>query len=435
MNDTQLCNQPTTIVSEFDQLNRLVHEIRAVASDICLSDLRIFSVATTLADEDEALCCVLSRMHEDGTRVLRVQRGDHERDIIIPLECIDRQLATPFGQPVFLKRRVGYLIDSIDYEPTQFTRDLTIGEACARSIARDEATRNDPVMILESGVSDDWVISVQQLLLVQSCYLEQILEENERQRAAVIEAQRVGDALQNELGVTSRKAALAEHAIRSMHRVERALQAVSQQIGEMIAVGRDLHELDEIVRNTRSIIEESVAESSKMGVLEELSCTTLWREVLEVVRRDLEAHGIEIAERFEACPTILCNHQLVLRALVTLMTNAIESIATHNGETRRIELSARPALQCGVEGVELSIRDSGVGIEPDEFDLLFSPDFSTKAYDRGEGLHLAKNAIEGLGGAIWAESNGAGHGACLSVLLPLRAPEAGREGSLIRPAA
>lgn len=427
--------QPETIATKIDELNQLVREIRSVASDIYLSDLRVFSVATTVADEAEALGCVLSRMQEAGTRVLRVQREGHRRDTIVPMECIDRELATPFGQPVFLKRPVGYLIESIDYAPTQFMGGLTIGEACARSIAREEATRNDPVMIMESGVTDDWVISVQQLLLVQSCYLEQILEENERQRAAVIEAQRMGDALQSELGVTSRKAALAEHAMRSMHLVERALHSVSQQIGEKNGSCCDLHELDEIVRSTRSLIEESISESSKMGILEELSCTTLWREAVEVVRRELETHGIEITERFDPCPKILCNHQIVLRALVTLITNAIESIMTHGGETRRIELSARPAMNRGVEGVELSVRDSGVGIEPGEFDLLFSPDFSTKAQDRGDGLHSTKIAVEGLGGAIWAESNGAGLGACLSVMLPIQAPEVGHEGSLYKPAA
>ena len=71
------------------------------------------------------------------------------------------------------------------------------------------------------------------------------------------------------------------------------------------------------------------------------------------------------------------------------------------------------------ENVQVEVRDSGVGIDPDIMPRLFTK-FATKS-DQGTGLGLfiSKNIVNVHGGRIWAENNKDGKGATFSFTLPL----------------
>jgi signal transduction histidine kinase len=49
--------------------------------------------------------------------------------------------------------------------------------------------------------------------------------------------------------------------------------------------------------------------------------------------------------------------------------------------------------------VNVTIRDRGVGIAPEDMARIFDPYFTTRRAGTGLGLPIAKNIIEGLGGA------------------------------------
>jgi len=77
--------------------------------------------------------------------------------------------------------------------------------------------------------------------------------------------------------------------------------------------------------------------------------------------------------------------------------------------------------QAGEEVVRFSVKDSGVGIEKETLPKLFEK--FVRAYDAGKvnligtglGLYVAKQIVEGLGGKIWAESEGKGKGSTFIV--------------------
>ena len=67
----------------------------------------------------------------------------------------------------------------------------------------------------------------------------------------------------------------------------------------------------------------------------------------------------------------------------------------------------------------ITIRDTGTGIDPQILPRLFSK-FATKSHrGTGLGLHISKNIVEAHGGKIWAENNGDGGGATFTIALPL----------------
>ena len=71
----------------------------------------------------------------------------------------------------------------------------------------------------------------------------------------------------------------------------------------------------------------------------------------------------------------------------------------------------------------VSIRDTGIGVEPDSLEKLFEPftqvDRTRDRHGLGLGLALVKNLVEAHGGAITAHSTGLGEGSEFVFTLPL----------------
>jgi signal transduction histidine kinase len=68
--------------------------------------------------------------------------------------------------------------------------------------------------------------------------------------------------------------------------------------------------------------------------------------------------------------------------------------------------------------INIEVKDSGVGITPENMKKLFEPLFTTKAKGIGLGLAVSRKLIEANGGRIEVESE-AGKGSSFSVFLPI----------------
>jgi signal transduction histidine kinase len=68
--------------------------------------------------------------------------------------------------------------------------------------------------------------------------------------------------------------------------------------------------------------------------------------------------------------------------------------------------------------VEVAVKDTGVGIPPENLENIFNPFFTTKEDGTGLGLALSYAIVEQHGGAIEVDSQ-AGRGAVFKVKLPV----------------
>ncbi len=96
-----------------------------------------------------------------------------------------------------------------------------------------------------------------------------------------------------------------------------------------------------------------------------------------------------------------------------LLENAIE--ASTDGAT--IELTVREHWLGASRGVEIRVRDFGVGLKPEAIQRAFEPFFTTRVRGTGLGLPIARRMVESHGGTL--ELIAQQPGTCAVVTLPL----------------
>jgi len=136
----------------------------------------------------------------------------------------------------------------------------------------------------------------------------------------------------------------------------------------------------------------------------------------------------------DTLPPLKADRAALLQILGNLLTNAALASPV-KGEVRLLADRRRDTVPAGEGGWEveanclyLAVEDSGSGIDPDEYEGVFSRKYLADSPlieglgDTGVGLSMAKTLIDAHGGRIWLESQ-AGTGTTFFVLIPLRRPQ------------
>ncbi|MCS6991047.1 MAG: HAMP domain-containing histidine kinase [Chitinophagales bacterium] len=108
---------------------------------------------------------------------------------------------------------------------------------------------------------------------------------------------------------------------------------------------------------------------------------------------------------------VVADRQQLLRVFSNLILNAIQAIPPQR--KGRIDL----ITQNQDNSVIISITDNGIGIEPEDANRVFVPNFTTKSSGAGLGLAISKGIVESFGGTISFQSQ-PGIGTTFFVQLP-----------------
>ena len=104
------------------------------------------------------------------------------------------------------------------------------------------------------------------------------------------------------------------------------------------------------------------------------------------------------------------------QVVINLISNAIQAMADIRDRPRMLSIRSEPE---NAGHVLVSVRDSGVGIDPQAASRLFDALYTTKPNGMGLGLSICHTIITAHGGRIWA-SNNSRPGATFSFSLPLK---------------
>jgi signal transduction histidine kinase len=173
----------------------------------------------------------------------------------------------------------------------------------------------------------------------------------------------------------------------------------------------------DIIRRIRSLLTKSVPQMAPIDINE------LIREVLILTRYEIRRNGVTLRTEFSNdVPAVSGDRILLQQVVLNLMMNAIEATRGIDEGSRELTVASHN-YQSGE--IVISVRDSGVGIDPNKLDQIFNPFFTTKPSGMGMGLAISRSMIETHGGRLWAARN-EGPGATFQFSLPASA--AGRCG-------
>ncbi len=124
--------------------------------------------------------------------------------------------------------------------------------------------------------------------------------------------------------------------------------------------------------------------------------------------------SIQIITNINSSSMIMANPSQMEQIVLNLCTNSIHAMQNH-GDVLEIGLrdvvlsknhKLRGAALRSREYIEISVTDTGPGIEPNTIDNIFEPYFTTKEVGEGTGMGLAmvKGTVENWGGEITVKS-------------------------------
>jgi signal transduction histidine kinase/predicted metal-dependent phosphoesterase TrpH len=166
---------------------------------------------------------------------------------------------------------------------------------------------------------------------------------------------------------------------------------------------------------------KDLSSSGWQDQMAEVDIKSLVRQAIDLLKENSSEKGVGIQLRiYPSIPVISCHEPLMYRALVNLLSNALK-YTPRGGE---IEVSIHAYFNKKGTGVlEISIRDTGIGICEEDKEKIFQPYYRGRnaSSEEGKGLGLAfvKEVIDLHGGKILVQSE-PNVGSIFSILLPVR---------------
>jgi len=243
-------------------------------------------------------------------------------------------------------------------------------------------------------------------------------------RRAEVEAQR----LQQELSHLARVSTMGELSASLAHELNQPLTAIltnAQVAQRLIAAGNpDLVELGEIladivaddqragevVHRVRSLIHKGNVETQRLDLN-----SVVW-DVVRLVRSEALIKDVKVILELNPLPMMIRGDRIQMQqVLLNLIINGLEAINESGSGDATLVVRTKLADE---QWVQVSVEDTGVGIEDSALESIFQPFHTRKTKGMGMGLSICRSIVQAHGGRIWAE-RGAERGAELHVLLPV----------------
>jgi PAS domain S-box-containing protein len=231
----------------------------------------------------------------------------------------------------------------------------------------------------------------------------------------LLQAQDVTDwlALEQRVHVAEKLAALHTLSAGVAHELRNPLSAIDLNLhlleedlkekGMLATQGaRYLHVLNAECRRLSVILDNFMkfARPGSVG-LREVDVKALIDHIMALMRFEAEERKVRL-ERVteEELPPVLGDETQISQVLVNIIVNSFHAMP--NGGLCKIS-----AVQRELEGrpwVEITVKDSGVGIAKEQLSHLFEPFYTTKSRGTGLGLAIAYRIMQDHGGTIQVSS-------------------------------
>lgn len=184
------------------------------------------------------------------------------------------------------------------------------------------------------------------------------------------------------------------------------LHLLEEELKEKTALGEHtthyLHVLNAECRRL-SVILDNFMKFARPGAigLHEVNVNKLIEHITALMQFEAEERKVRLEQTVqERLPSVMGDETEISQVLVNVVVNAFHAMP--NGGVCRI--AAASCKTDGKEWVEISVRDTGIGIKKEDLPRLFEPFYTTKPTGSGLGLAIAYRIIQDHGGTIQVSS-------------------------------
>jgi PAS domain S-box-containing protein len=235
-----------------------------------------------------------------------------------------------------------------------------------------------------------------------------------------------------ELGRATRRMAMGEMAASIAHEIKQPLAAIAANGNAGLRwltsatpdiesarsvlkrIVRDTQHASEIIDSIRSMFKNEGQAKTVQDVNE------LIREALTLVRAEVENQRVSIYTELSAeLPQVPANQVQLRQVMVNLIMNAIDAMSAVTNRARVLRIKTE---EHKLDGVLITVEDSGVGIDPQNLDRIFDTFFTTKSQGMGMGLSICRSIVESHDGHL-SVAPAQPHGSIFHVSLPTGAAE------------
>ncbi|GJM40992.1 MAG: hybrid sensor histidine kinase/response regulator [Ardenticatenaceae bacterium] len=268
------------------------------------------------------------------------------------------------------------------------------------------------IRCIQLGAEDYLVKPPNQTLLrtrVATSLRKKFLHDQEQAHQA--EMERMYEAVKEANLAKTEFIAMAAHELRNPIAQISTTNHLLNRVGSLNEAQEELLEKVNFSLNRMQALIVDLDDISRLGAgnirleLEALDLGRLIGKIAESFSQDLSAHRHNLSLNIpEEMPFIYADRQRMIQIMTNLLGNAIKY--TPDGGTIEIKAVSLPEQGC----VHVSVKDSGLGIHPDEQKEVFSKFFRSeddKVRARpgtGLGLYITKSLVEKQNGRIWFES-------------------------------
>lgn len=184
---------------------------------------------------------------------------------------------------------------------------------------------------------------------------------------------------------------------------------------------RDGNRASEVIQRLRTLF------ARRQPNTEPVDLNDAARELLALSSSELQRSRVILRTEFDGgLPTVTGDRVQLQQVILNLILNATDAMREIHDRPR--DLFVETAHE-NANRVRLSVRDTGVGIDPQRVEKLFDAFYTTKATGMGIGLSISRSIIESHAGRLWACAN-EGPGATFSFSIPCAAQQAVQSSAL-----
>jgi len=236
---------------------------------------------------------------------------------------------------------------------------------------------------------------------------------------------------QTELATIGQRTMLGELAAAIAHEVTQPLTGVSVNcdtlLGMLKADAPDLERVRSAIQRASRDARRAVDIFARIrdlfsrgggAALAALDLNEAIQEVAALKRNEIRNAGVSLQlELSDDLPHPLADRVQLQQVIVNLITNALQAM-NGGADDMHNELLIRTEKRGDTE-VQVTFRDTGIGVEPSKLEQIFGAFYTTKPDGMGMGLWISRSIVEKHKGRLWATAN-EGPGLTVALSLPCR---------------